>query len=723
MLELAEIKRLHDKAYVHNQITRERAADDLVFYWLTQWDDNILTSSQLAYKGEFNVLRKAGRQIMSDLMANPVQVDFEPIGDTTEESQEVLDGLYRTDDAENSSLESYEIGSQEAVVCGVGAWYLCTEYESLKSSDNRQTIKRYPIHEANNVVFFDPQSKLRDRSDANYCSVLKRYTKEGLENLKESLENSSGIENYMSNFAQPEESYTFPWIGAKSESFYIVDFYYKEIVNDNSVTFTDPVGQQAVLYESSLKDVMDDLLDAGYVIESSKEVKRYKITRYIVSGIEILDSQEIAGEFIPVIPIYGEHAVVEGEDHWEGITKLAKDPSRLRNFAFSYLADILSRSPRKKPIFFREQIAGYENMYTETGVENNYPYLLQNRMGQDGSELPIGPVGEMPEQPMPTALPYVIELTKAAVEDVANPGLPQDVADPDTSGKAVLALQTRIDMQSLVYQEHLKHAKRHDGQVYASMAAQVYDVPRKVMLTQPDGTRKQVQMYDTVIDKNTGDVVTLNSLTNAEFKVFSTIGPSYNSQKEQTTDKILNLLATVSPDSPIHQALLLKLLKLMDGVDFDDIREYANMQLVLLGIRKPQNEEEAKALEQHLQEAKKDSPELVLAKAETLKGQADIIEAESERVQIQLEARNETLKRQIDTFEAQTARIQTQIKAVEAGANIENKKADTFGKQVEAAVNMIDFDNVKETKKSKEKTQNFIPEEASDEELFARLAG
>ena len=78
MLELKELKDLHDKAYTYNQITRERASDDMVFYHVTNWDDSLLGDSQLQYRGEFNILRKAGRQISADLRANPVQVDFEP---------------------------------------------------------------------------------------------------------------------------------------------------------------------------------------------------------------------------------------------------------------------------------------------------------------------------------------------------------------------------------------------------------------------------------------------------------------------------------------------------------------------------------------------------------------------------------------------------------------------------------------------------------------------
>ena len=58
MLDLDELKKLHDKAFNANQISREQGSDDLVFYWITQWDEQLLNGSELAYRGEFNIIRK-----------------------------------------------------------------------------------------------------------------------------------------------------------------------------------------------------------------------------------------------------------------------------------------------------------------------------------------------------------------------------------------------------------------------------------------------------------------------------------------------------------------------------------------------------------------------------------------------------------------------------------------------------------------------------------------
>ena len=168
----------------------------------------------------------------------------------------------------------------------------------------------------------------------------------------------------------------------------------------------------------------------------------------------------------------------------------------------------------------------------ESGADNNYPYLLQNRTDVNGADLPLGPINVMPEQTMPQALAVSIELSRQAVEDVANPRLPQDIADPDLSGKAVYAIQNRLDNQTMVYQTNMKHAKRRDGVIYASMAAEVFDAPREVTLTLPDGQRKKVQVMELVMDRETGNTVALwNDISNMQFDVYASVGPSYSSQK------------------------------------------------------------------------------------------------------------------------------------------------------------------------------------------------
>jgi hypothetical protein len=680
-LSLEKLKKMHDKAFLANEATRERGADDLVFYWLTQWDDDILSESQLAYRGEFNILRKAGRQILSDLETNPVQVDFEPTDSTRTDAADVLDGIYRTDDNHNQSIDAYEVGKQEAVVCGAGAWKLYTEYKSLQSDDDKQVIRRQAINEANNVVFWDPDAVMLDKSDAKYVSILIPYTREGYKDLVKELTGEEVEEIDISSFKVPE-SVKFPWVYQGGAKFYVAEFYHREKVKTHRLTLKDPFGNTEVIWEDDLTDQEDKLLDRGFNIVGAKKYERWRVTKYIASGAEILDTSVIPGNYLPVIPMYGERAIVEGEEHWEGLSRLAKDPQRLRNFVLSYLAEIASRSPRPKPIFFPEQVEGHEDMYATTGIDNNYPYYLQNRKSIDGEDLPIGPVAVMPEQAIPSPLVALAELTREAVEDVANPGTPQDVADPDISGKAVLALQARLDMQSVIYQTHFKHAKRWDAMVYASMASEIYDVPQRVRLTKADGTKKDANIMETGINDQTGDIELKNDIRNIEFDVFSKIGPGYTTQKEQTIDKLTQMMQNMDPADPTRRILQLKILQLMDGVDFDDIRDYVKKQLVLMGIRKPETPEEEQIAQQAAEEANKPDANTLLAMAEMEKAKADQMQASTGYAQAEVDAQNEGMKRQIEQFKAMTDRMEALIKAQEAKAGISKTKVEETGSRI-----------------------------------------
>ena len=688
-LTLKEIKDLHDKAYVNNQTTRISAADDLLFSRVTQWDNSLLENSQLGYKGEFNILRKATREIMSDLRTNQVQVEFEPKAESRDADADLLNGIYLSSDRENTSIEAYDNASQECVDCGLGGWELFTEYESNRAGDRNQRIRRRPIPEFNNNAFPDPNAKLLDKSDAMYWSILEPYSEDGYKALYKELTGDE-TDADPENFAAPECSYVFPWVTG-NELYYVVRFYHKTKVKDKILTLSDPFGQPLKLRESDLMNrgedqdvnLMDDLIDQGYEIVSEKSIRRWQIRCYIASGEKILKEYVVAGEHIPVVPMYGERAFVEGEEHYEGVVRLAKDPQRLRNFVMSYLGDIVSRSPREKPIFNPEQIATFENMYSINGADSNFPFVYQNRLAPDGTVLPIGPIGTLPAPQIPPALTALIDLTRQSVEDVANPGLPKDIVDADMSGHAIELLQARLDNQSQVYQDHKKHAKRYDAAVFASMASEVYDAPRKVTITLPDGSRKVEEIMSTVMDEETGELVVLNDLTNLEFEVYANIGPSYDSKRQKTMEQLGDMAERIGPYDPaMAKLLMIQELTYVEGPNLKDIKNYANKQLIMAGVKEPETDEEKEFVEQMANQPQQPDASMVLAQAELLKGQADLAEQQREAQKDVAQDRLDKGKLAIDAFNAETKRIEANEKAKAAGINHHLTRAKVAGQHI-----------------------------------------
>ena len=74
-VEFSDVLRMHDEAYIASQDTRRKAADDLLFARVTQWDDPYLNTT-LEYRGQFDQIRKARRQNLSEMRANPIQVTY-----------------------------------------------------------------------------------------------------------------------------------------------------------------------------------------------------------------------------------------------------------------------------------------------------------------------------------------------------------------------------------------------------------------------------------------------------------------------------------------------------------------------------------------------------------------------------------------------------------------------------------------------------------------------
>jgi len=230
---------------------------------------------------------------------------------------------------------------------------------------------------------------------------------------------------------------------------------------------------------------------------------------------------------------------------------------------------------------------------------------------------------------------------------------------------------------------------RRDGEIYISMASEIYDVPGKEKVELPDGTKKEMDVMQAVVDEETGEIVILNDLRMAEFEVTSRITASYTSQKEQTLDRLETVLAGMAPDDPMRKAMQLKIIQLSDGVEMEDLKEFANKQLVLSGIKKPETDEEKELLAQAQAQPPEPDAATLLAQAENKKGDADLLQEKREGIKMQLDNENEKAKHQIDVFKAQTERMKVQVEAQKAGATIRKTDIESVGEQLDNTAKVI----------------------------------
>ncbi|ELQ6121951.1 portal protein [Cronobacter sakazakii] len=620
-----------DRDWAASDEARNEAINDLFFSRISQWDDWLSQYTTLQYRGQFDVVRPVVRKLVAEMRKNPVDVLFKPKDGASPDAADILMGMYRTDMRHNTAKISVNVAVREQIEAGVGAWRLVTEYEDQNPTSNNQIIRRLPIHEACSHVVWDANAKQMDKSDAKHCTVISAMSKDGWEEFAK----EQGLdEDDLPDFQSPASNWIFPW--TTNEVYYIAEYYEVEEKKEVAYIYQDPItGEPVSYFKKDIADVIDELADRGMVKIGERKVKRRRVYKTLLTQTKILkDRERIAGEHIPIVPVFGEWSFAGDKEVYEGVVRLTKDGQRLRNMIMSFNADTVARTPKKKPFFTPEQIAGYEFMYNGN---DDYPYYLVNSKDENGNDLPVQPLAYMENPEVPQANAYMLEAATTAVNQVATMGVDAEAANGQVAFDTVNQLNMRADLETYVFQDNLATAMRRDGEIYASMVNDIYDVPRRVTITLEDGGEKEVQLYTQVVDLQTGNTITLNDIR-GRYECYTDVGPSFQSMKDQNRAEIQELLSKTPAGTKEYQLLLLQYFTLLDGKGVEMMREYANKQLVLMGLKKPETPEEQQAVAEAQQQQQQPNPEMLVAQGQYLAGQAELLKAQNQQQQIAVEA-------------------------------------------------------------------------------------
>lgn len=109
--------------------------------------------------------------------------------------------------------------------------------------------------------------------------------------------------------------------------------------------------------------------------------------------------------------------------------------------------------------------------------------------------------------------------------------------------------------------------------------------------------------------------------------------------KQQNRAEILELLGKTPQGTPEYQLLLLQYFTLLDGKGVEMMRDYANKQLIQMGVKKPETPEEQQWFVE-AQQAKQgqQDPAMVQAQGVLLQGQAELAKAQNQTLSLQIDA-------------------------------------------------------------------------------------
>jgi hypothetical protein len=529
--------------------SREDELDDLRFFagspdnqW--QWPADVL-ATRGSVQGQtinarpcltINKLPQHVRQITNEQRQNRPGGKVIPVDDKADvEVAEIFEGIVRHIEYISDADIAYDTACENQVTYGEGYWRLLTEYCDDTTFD--QDIKIQRIRNSFSV-YMDPMIQDPCGADAQWCFITEDVLKTDYERMFPDATPLSTIQAQ----GVGDESLQ-QWLDETTVR--IAEYFYVEYEPAKLNLY---VGNVAV-FDGTPED--KHYKSMGMKPIRQRTVERKKIKWCKTNGYEMLEENEWAGQWIPVIRVIGNEFEVDGQLYIAGIVRNAKDAQRMYNYWVSAETEMLALAPKAPFIGYGGQFEGYEQQWKTANV-NNWPYLEVNPDVTDGQ----GSVLPLPQRAQPP-LPQtgLIQAKMGASDDIKATTGQYDSSLGQTSnertGRAILAREKQSDIGTYHYGDNLARAIRFSTRQIVDLIPKIYDTQRIARIIGVDGDIKtakidpmQQEPVKKIVDPNNPAVV-IEKIYNpnvGKYDVCVTVGPSYMTKRQEALDAMTQLL-------------------------------------------------------------------------------------------------------------------------------------------------------------------------------------
>ena len=648
---MKEMRERYERAVEADQENRSLAIDDLKFVTVpgNQWDD----AQRKARRGrpcyEFPILRSHWRQVVNDQKKARPGIKVRPVEDGDVKGAELRQGLIRNIESRSNAERAYDAGFELLAASGFGAWRITTEYSEDDSWDQDICIR--PIPDPLTSVWFDPDAKEPDLRDAKWAFVEEIMSRD---RFKELYPNAEVIDfESARNFGD--------WF--REDTVRVAEYWRLEPITKTLLLLSDGrTIDKAELDEQSIAELQAQ----GITIQRERQCKTHKVVSSIVSGAEEIDGPyESVFSRIPIVPVFANRHFINGRWHWCGMVRFSRDPQKLLNYNFTTGQEILAKQHRATPIVTPKMLdgEGVKAMWDKANV-SDFPYL------------PI-----TPDPLMPGGLPHYLtpppvhaafaQFGQLAIDMLkASDGIfdaSVGARSNETSGKAIMARQSEGDTATFDYQDALNFGIQSTGEIILSALPKVYDTPRSMRVLGKDGAEDFVQLYQPLPD---GKV--LNDLSAGKYDVTVTTGPSYDTQRMEFVDALVQL----SQGNPVIGQAVPDLI--VGSMDFPKADEAAERLKMLLPppVQQAMAQKDQSPAVMQLQAQMQQMQQAAQAQIQGMAQQMQQLQAKaSSRDDAILREQNAAEDRRLAWYEAETARIAALQKAGIATAQLDQKAA------------------------------------------------
>jgi len=525
--DAVQFLRESNDAEAHN---RQEGLDDLQFSYGDQWNAQMQNARQLEARPWFviNETDSYIRQICNQMRQQRPRIKAHGVNSSADaKTAEIITGICRHIEELSDADNAYDMAGEFAVRMGWGYWRLTGDY--CKDDSFEQDIRILPIWNPFSVSF-DRYSHAPDGADQRKCLISDKIKKEEFQRLYPDAD----PDNFTIRAVGDQQG---DWLD--KDSVRIAEFYRVEESKSKLFHLSDGTSR----WDGELPDA--GLMEkAGLQIKGDRVSWRKKVHWYKVTSHQVLESRELPGRYIPVVPVYGANLVIDGRVRRFGVTRMAKDPQRMLNYWQTAITEMVALAAKAKWVAPAAALDGFEREWERANVVA-YPVLKYNHQDEGGNPIPE-PTRQAPEPP-PEGAMAAAQLAHDNLQRVLGMFDPAMRNEGNVSGKALNAEQQQSDMSNYHFYDNLTRSIKHTGRIILDWIPAYYGKKRVMRIIGNDGKPDLVTIND---DQVVGNILR-NDVTVGEYDVVMETGPGYNSKRQEAVASMAPLLQ--GPNNPLMQ--------------------------------------------------------------------------------------------------------------------------------------------------------------------------
>ncbi|WP_298700941.1 portal protein [uncultured Brevundimonas sp.] len=615
---LAGALRDFERAMDHDRDNREAFSDDIAFARLgEQWDEGL--KAKRTKEGRpcltINKLPPFIRQVVNDARQNKPSIKVLPQDSEADpDTAEIYTGLIRNIEASSDADVAWDTALDNAASGGFGFFRINLAYAHDETFDQDIVFERIidPL-----TVLGDPDSESADGSDWNVAFVTRLYTRR----------------QFKAEFPDAEpvdfEAQEYPDNWSEGDRIQVAEYWVRESVERQIVLLSSGKVIGLKEYEANAQS----FLEQGIEIEGQpRTVLGYKVTQHIVTGVEVLRSTEWPGQFIPIVPVYGEEVVHKGKRHWRSLIRDAKDAQVMYNAWRTSSTELVALAP-KVPFIGPKGAFDTDQAKWDTANSVSHSFIeYDGHVPPQRQQLGAPAAGGALQEALNASddMKSIIGIYDAGIGARSN----------ETSGRAIMARQRESDTSTFHFIDNLSRAIRHAGRILIDLIPKVYSAGRVIRILGEDGVPDTVQLGSPeevqaarmqAAAQQNAEIAMIYDLGLGRYDLTVTVGPSFNTRREEAATQMMEAAQAFPGLMEVAGDIIARNL---DWPGADEIAE----RLTNAMQGQQQGQQPAQAQEPQVDPAK-------------------IAQVSLDREQMMIDARQQEQKLSIDAFNAQTNRL------------------------------------------------------------------